>query len=75
MEEIKKLENIECMHEDCENNATIRINTSQNEKLEYCPKHRRKFEEEIREKIKNKYEGMDKEEIAQKIIKDGEGLL
>jgi len=75
MEEIKKIEDVECMNEDCENNATVRITTSHEEKLEYCPKHRREFEEELREKIKDKFEGLSQEEIAQKIVKDGEGLI
>jgi len=74
MEEIQKVEDIECMREDCENNAIVRIRTSKEEKLELCPKHRRELEEEMREKIEEKFEGLDKEQIAQKMM-EGEGLL
>lgn len=75
MEKIQKIKKIKCIREECDNYATVRIKTSEGTPLELCPKHRRKFEEELREKIKDKFEGMDKEQIAQKIIKDGEGLL
>jgi len=76
MEKIRKLddEGIECDREDCGNNAIVRIKTSKGEKLRLCPKHRRELEEEMREKIQEKFEGMSKEQIAQKMF-EGEGIL
>lgn len=77
MKDIKKLDDtkIECDREDCQNYATVKIKESSGTPLRLCPKHRRKFEEKIREKIKDKFEGMSKEQIARKIVQEGEGIL
>jgi len=75
MKDIRKLnQDIKC-DKDCPNNAVVRIQNPEEGILHLCPKHRREFEEEIREKIKDKFEGLSQEEIAQKIVKDGEGLI
>jgi len=78
MEKIRKIDNdnnedIECDRE-CSNNAIVRIKTSNGTPLELCPKHRRELEEEMRDKIQEKFEGMSKEEIAEKMV-EGEGIL
>lgn len=81
MKDIKKINDqnvgeIECDKE-CENNATVAIETNEGKgvMLHLCPKHRRELEEQIKDKIKNNFEGMNREEIAEKMVKDGEGLL
>jgi len=78
MKDIKKIDNGDkplCGYtEDCGNHAVARI-TSQDTVLHLCDKHREGLEEEMREKIQEKFEGMSKEEIAEKMVKDGEGLL
>lgn len=75
MQEIKKIEDVECMREDCEKPAVSRIKTSGGAPLELCVRHQEKFAEKIKEKIAGKYEGMSEEEIAQKMVAEGESLF
>lgn len=60
--------------EDCGNYAVARI-VKENTVLHLCDKHREKLEKKMRKKIKEKYEGMSEEEIAEKIFKEGGSFL
>lgn len=76
MKDIKKIEDdIDCMKEDCDKTAVSRIKTEQGEPLELCVRHEEEFAENLREKIKDKFEGMSEEEIAKKVFQEGESLL
>lgn len=76
MKEITKLdkkEKIEC--DKCDKPATTRIKTQNNIALRLCSEHQEEYVEKLREKIRDKFEGMDKDEIAKKVFQDGESLL
>lgn len=76
MKDIKKIpDNTEVECDKCDKQATARIKTEEGAPLRLCGKHEAEFAEELREKIKNKFQGMSEEEIAEQVFKDGEGLL
>jgi len=74
MEKIKKIEDdIQC--DKCENQAVTRIKTEGGAPLRLCKKHEEEFAEELRNKMKDKFEGMSEKEIAKKVFQEGESLL
>lgn len=75
MKDIKKLDGITCMRDECSKDAVVRVKTSTGEPLELCPTHEEKFAEKIREKVQNQFEGMDKDEIAEKMVNEGEFIF
>jgi len=76
MKDIKKLsgDTEKICDKECENRATVKIQTSEGTPLHLCPKHRRKLEERIKDRIEDKFEGMSREEIAEQLV-EGEGIL
>lgn len=75
MEKIKKVDEVECDRDNCPNYAATKIETSTGEPLKLCKQHEEKFAEKLRQQIEEKYGDMDEDEIAQKIVKQGESLL
>lgn len=76
MKDIKKIPDdteIEC--DKCGKQATARIKTEEGAPLRLCGKHEAEFAEELREKIKNKFQGMSEEEIAKEVFQKGDSLL
>jgi hypothetical protein len=66
MQDVKKINNKSC--DKCGKDAKIRVNG-----LRLCGEHEQKLEERVKERIKNKYEGMSVEQIREDI--DYTGLL
>jgi CRISPR/Cas system endoribonuclease Cas6 (RAMP superfamily) len=76
MKDVKKIEEVECDYENCKNQAVTKIETEKGDTgLKLCLRHEEEYAEKLREKIEDKYEGMDEEEIAQKIFLQGESLI
>lgn len=77
MEEIKKIGGgVECSKDDCGKKAVTKIKTSsEGLPLHLCSEHEEEFAEKLREEMMDKYEGMSEEEIAQKIVAEGESIL
>lgn len=75
MKDIKKIKERREECDKCENYAVTKITTQAGEPLKLCPKHERKFEEDLKEKIQDKFEGMSEEEIAKEVFQKGESLI
>lgn len=74
MKDIKKLDkDVPC--DKCDKQAVTRIKTSEGAPLKLCSEHEEEFAEDLREKMKDKFEGMSEEEIAKKVFQEGESLL
>lgn len=72
MKEVKKLD-VKC--DKCDKKAVTRIESSDGVPLRLCKTHEEEFAEELRERIKDKFEGMSEEEIAKEVFQKGESLL
>lgn len=71
---MKNVEKLDCDTPGCGENASTRINREDSQLL-LCSGCEQDYVENLREKIIEKYEGKDKQEIVKDLVQNGESLL
>lgn len=73
MQNVQKIRNQECSR--CDKPAVTKLEKENGDVIFLCVRHEEKLAEKMREEIQEKYEGMSQDEIMQKIISEGDGIL